>query len=569
MKMVYGYRFFTFILAVIFAIGLTFASVELPGLLDSLFQKIMYNPGFDSFSDDLSVFKTEVFIQHYHIRLIGYACFILTLLLIIIGFITNKHSLASVGALAFFLPVFAQFAGVMFFLAGLGFLNLLMIPVLDISPDILRLGDIVYVPYRILIFLAAQLNYTIQKPLIYTLIGAGLLFFILGTFAWFYSKLQKKDIADFWVYRISRHPQYFGWIVWSYGMMLSLYFVRYPKRSWGIPASLPWLISTMIIIGVALLEEIQLTRVLGEKYEIYRRRVSFLFPLPRFLSKIFAVPTKLLFKKKYPDRKREAALIVTLYTAVLIILSAFYIKYPSVSTVMTQGFSGYESNRISNMVRVLKESPNRRTKDLSAISLGEMGEPAVDSLIVLLKDSSGIVREFSAQALRAIKSKRSVESLIECLSDGNANVRSAAVSALGEIRDKKAEEYILPFLDDNTIQIRRDAATALGKIGSIKAVDKLSAGLRNSNWVDRFIYADALGRIESEKAVEPLTTLLRDEQVMVRRSAVVALLKINSEKAVDALIQSLNDEDREVRLYAVEALKKIGTPKALDAVKKH
>jgi HEAT repeat protein len=569
MKIPYGYGLFIFVLAVIFTIGLTFASIELPGLLDSLLEKSIQVPSGDSFANDISVFRTEAFIQHYHLRFIGYVCFILLILLIIIGFITNKHVFASLGAFAFFMPVFAQFASVMFFLAGLGIFNLLMMPVLDISSDILRFGDIAYFPYRLLVSFAAKWNYNIQKPLIYTFIGTGLMLFVLGTFAWLYSKIQKKDIADFWVYRISRHPQYLGWIIWSYGMMLSLVFVRYPKRSWGIPSSLPWLLSMMVIIGVAMLEEVKLLRMHKGKYEIYRQRAPFLFPLPRFLSKLFALPTKLFFKKEYPDRKREVTAVITFYTAVLIISSVFYINYTSIIGMVKYGFTQHKSNQVNELVRVLKENPNRRTKDLAASSLGKLGEPAVDSLITLLKHDDAVVREFSALTLGKIKSPRAFEPLVECLSDENANVRSSAVTALGDIRDKRAEQYILPLLDDTKNPIWRNAADALGKIGSENAVDKLIVSLRDSSLITRFISADALGRIASEKAAEPLAKALSDEQVSVRRSVVVALLKIKSEKSIEALKKTLYDEDWEVRFYAAEALRKIGTSEALEAVKKH
>jgi len=116
------------ILAVIFSIGLTFASVELPNLLNkALYGSVPALDG-DSHADQSAVFRTELFINHYHLRLIGYTCFILMLMLIAAGFITGKRGLASVGALLMFLPVFAQFAAVMFFLAGLGVLNVIWRP---------------------------------------------------------------------------------------------------------------------------------------------------------------------------------------------------------------------------------------------------------------------------------------------------------------------------------------------------------------------------------------------------------------------------------------------------------
>jgi protein-S-isoprenylcysteine O-methyltransferase Ste14 len=77
---------------------------------------------------------------------IGYICFGLMIVLIAAGFISGKAGFSAAGAAALFLPVFAQFAGAMFFLEG-------------------------------------------------------------------------RSVADLWVYRFSRHPQYLGWILPSVGFV--------------------------------------------------------------------------------------------------------------------------------------------------------------------------------------------------------------------------------------------------------------------------------------------------------------------------------------------------------------
>ena len=76
--------------------------------------------------------------------------------LVIAGFATRRTGLAAVGAVGFMLPVFAQFAGVMFFLAGLGMLNVFWLPVLDISFELQRLGLIIRAPYDMLMWLFRQ-----------------------------------------------------------------------------------------------------------------------------------------------------------------------------------------------------------------------------------------------------------------------------------------------------------------------------------------------------------------------------------------------------------------------------
>ena len=84
-------------------------------------------------------------------RTIGYVCLFAIIGLIIIGFVTEKAGLTTLGAFAIFLPVFGHFAATMFFLGGLGFLRLIWLPGLDISFNVMNLGDAVFIPYRIII----------------------------------------------------------------------------------------------------------------------------------------------------------------------------------------------------------------------------------------------------------------------------------------------------------------------------------------------------------------------------------------------------------------------------------
>jgi hypothetical protein len=75
---------FLVLLAAVFTIGLTFATLELPYLIDDALQNAITTPNLDSHADDISVLKTEMFIAHFKLRLIGYVCFALMVLAIIV-----------------------------------------------------------------------------------------------------------------------------------------------------------------------------------------------------------------------------------------------------------------------------------------------------------------------------------------------------------------------------------------------------------------------------------------------------------------------------------------------------
>ena len=102
--------FLLVLLALVFAIGLMFASMEIPRKVDSLLHQNVDFLEVAAGQDELTAYKTELFLSHYHIRLIGYVCLGVILFLIIIGFVLEKHALASTGAILLFLPVFGHFA---------------------------------------------------------------------------------------------------------------------------------------------------------------------------------------------------------------------------------------------------------------------------------------------------------------------------------------------------------------------------------------------------------------------------------------------------------------------------
>jgi len=604
---------FLTLLAVVFTIGLTFASIELPRLLDSFLSKNIDTPDVATGLNALSDYKTDLYLRFTHLRWIGYGCLVLIIVMIVVGFLTEKSGWTSAGALLLFLPVFGHFAATMFFLGGLGFLRLLWLPILDASFRLFRLGDVINWPYNALLGLYSRTGLGRWVKLSTLITGLGLLIFFLGTLTWFYARARKKGVADLWVYRWSRHPQYLGWIVWSYGVM----FLQGSdiKLNYELSNSLPWLLSTMIIIGVAMLEELKMKKAYGEAYEAYRRRAPFLIPLPRFIGRAFAFPHRLIFKKPYPERKREIVAVLAFYTVLLLGISAFYgglIAWP-----------GKKANAspppVEELVGRLKTAGNRAERRRAADLLAGMGEPAVDPLIVLLKDEDAIVRAYSAGALGGTKSERAVAPLIALLDDGDSYVRRTGVEALGKtgsplaipplvsVLQNQTKEApaaarslgqihhpdvippLLAALQDpapNTIAAAAQSLAALGakeaidpliqcyenlpqcpfdvigtalwKLGSDRAADAWIAGLKKGSWwYPRAFCAEILGKNKLEKGLPALQEALKDEAKEVRRAVVLALMEFQSEKTVEALQQALADKDFEVRMYAKAALKRI------------
>jgi protein-S-isoprenylcysteine O-methyltransferase Ste14 len=547
---------FIVLLAAVFTIGLTFATVELPYLIDGALQGTITTPNLDSHVDEISVLKTELFIDHFNLRLIGYVCFALMVVLIVAGFATRKTGLAAVGAVGFMLPVFAQFAGVMFFLAGLGMLNILWLPVLDISYELQRLGLVIRAPYDLIMWVFRQIGINGYWPIVYFFLGSGLLLFFTGTLAWLSARARKLGVADFWVYRLCRHPQYLGWILWSYGVYLLLLRGMYPRRSWGIDASLPWLLSTLVIIGVAMLEELNMRKRHGDAYETYRRSAPFLFPVPGFVTGLFGLPCRLLFKRREPARRREVAAVVAIYGVLLLGVSGFFYA-GGMDRAAAMLSPERERNQMAELAAQLVEEPNARAKYFIGLRLVAFGDPAVDFFLPLLENDQAEVRDLAADFLRRIPSDRAVPPLMAALSDPVAGVRGNAVRALGAIGSRECAEPLLRLLDDPESWIRQAAMRSLAHIGVAALLDRAAGTSRDPDMRIRASTVESLGILGSEEGLPLIIERLDDEHPHVRRSAVAALVDIGSPDARDALQRATQDEDWEVRVYAVEALKRL------------
>jgi protein-S-isoprenylcysteine O-methyltransferase Ste14 len=242
---------------------------------------------------------------------------------------TERRGLASFGSLGFILSIYAYFVIHMSFLAGLGMLTALWKPFWG---DLIQLGDIAYLPYMILVYPFSLFALDIRRFVVGLFTNVGLVIFILGVLTWFYARIKKKGVADFWIYRLSRHPQYLGWIVWSYGLMLRTSLRTDLVLQHSNPgASLPWVLSTLIILCVALSEEIQMRRKHDRSYEQYRARVPFMFPMPGWLSACIAAPVRILLKKEAPENGRDVVVIFLVYSVLIMAFSLPFVllNWPS------------------------------------------------------------------------------------------------------------------------------------------------------------------------------------------------------------------------------------------------
>jgi len=305
-----------FVLSVVVSFSLLFLTLYIPYLVNKYLERMF--PDITSL-DPVGRQAREEFINRA--LPIGTILLIILAVIIVLGFLVNK-GLLYIGSIGFYLPVFGSFAFTMFFLAGIGVLRVLWLPLYIVSPYVLKLGHIVLAPmlfFLVVMFFMPQLRalYTLMELTILAIMYTGILVFTLGVFTWIYWRIEGKPVIDYWIYKYSRHPQYLGYLLWSYGLLCTTGWSPYDN----IIPSLPWLISAILVISKALLEEIDMVRKHGDTYLDYRRKTPFLLPLPRILSRAITYPARRILGKRYPENTREVALVAVTYTILLIILS--------------------------------------------------------------------------------------------------------------------------------------------------------------------------------------------------------------------------------------------------------
>jgi HEAT repeat protein len=163
------------------------------------------------------------------------------------------------------------------------------------------------------------------------------------------------------------------------------------------------------------------------------------------------------------------------------------------------------------------------------LSAGHLQAADVDTLVQDLKENDLIVRLHAAKALGEAKDARAVEPLIAALGDKGCG--HTAANALAKIGKPAVEPLIVALKNENPF-VRRNAAEALGEIKDASAVKPLINALKDNDLIVRRNAAKALGKIKDSSAEEPLTSALKDESPAVRRNAAIALREMGKPEAV-------------------------------------
>jgi len=216
---------------------------------------------------------------------------------------------------------------------------------------------------------------------------------------------------------------------------------------------------------------------------------------------------------------------------------------------------------------VALKNENNLVRQKAAQTLGKIGDKrAVEPLIEALKDKDGSVRYYAASAFTMIRDNRAVEPLIAVLKDEHVYGPNPAISALGEIGDARAAKSLVPLLKHKDMNIRQKVAQALGKIGNKESIGPLANCVNDENKIVRLAVARALAKFRDKKAAKALNAFLKDRDPYVRQAAVRGLGEIGDGEAIKPLSECVSDEDKNVGRAAVETLGTFRDKKAVKAL---
>jgi HEAT repeat protein len=164
--------------------------------------------------------------------------------------------------------------------------------------------------------------------------------------------------------------------------------------------------------------------------------------------------------------------------------------------------------------------------------LFNLGQPAVETLIVFLKEKEESARAKAAETLGRIGDTRALMPLVPLLRDADLTVRQSALNALDKLgyAPDGVEETITYLIAKND----RPAVVKLGK-PAVEELLKLLNSSNSGNWKE---VVAALGEIGDERAAAPLVARLSDNNYYQNEEYVTALTKIGK-PAVPHLIAAI------------------------------
>jgi HEAT repeat protein len=210
-------------------------------------------------------------------------------------------------------------------------------------------------------------------------------------------------------------------------------------------------------------------------------------------------------------------------------------------------------------------SPDYTLRQQAIDTLGESGDSSVVKPLIeclLLIDTDWNTHEAAALALAKLKDAQAIPALLSVLRSSERQGGSAVAYALGQM-GPPALPSLLDLLQTTQDHVMRRAATFALSCMGISAVQALIELLQNDQQVVRWGAIHALEGIRDPRAVEPLLALLSTADWQTKLYILDALGNIGDPRAVEPLIAGLRDPDPYILERTVRALASAGDRRAL------
>ena len=194
----------------------------------------------------------------------------------------------------------------------------------------------------------------------------------------------------------------------------------------------------------------------------------------------------------------------------------------AVQEAVMAALHGQKDPRVAaGLIDVMRQG-NSRTKYQAAITLRNIGAPAVEPLVAALKT-------------------------------GDTALRVDIIIMLGRMRDGRAAPALKAMAQDPDPKVQRQAVVGLVYLGA-PGVEALDGLLRHGSTEVSVQAANMLQYTDEPRAVDLLLRAVKDPRPAVRRAAATSLKWVPDWRRTDGLYTALRDRDAEVRLAALRGL---------------
>ena len=191
----------------------------------------------------------------------------------------------------------------------------------------------------------------------------------------------------------------------------------------------------------------------------------------------------------------------------------------------------------------------------------------IASLINMLKEKSGGLRESLSGPFGRYGSKEILSHLAEALEDKDPHVRIFVVEILGDLREKNIFFLLAShYLRENDNQVKARILQILGE-GRYKEARPLYEGaLKDSDPYVRKIALESLGNTGDKEILTTISPFLNDPDFVVQAQAIVSSWELGGVKEYlkDRMACLFKNENKNAKLAAIELAGKIPLPENLN-----